>query len=85
MGDEVTWCDDSNPCGNVQERDVVKYIKYEEYKDLCKKLSELARQAGECKGMVDAIIMSANKVEGGISLIKTQVLDNVKEAVGKYR
>jgi hypothetical protein len=27
IGDEVVWCDDRNPSGNVCEKDVVKYVK----------------------------------------------------------
>lgn len=36
MGDEITWCDDPDPSGEVHPDDTVEYVKAEVAKEACK-------------------------------------------------
>jgi hypothetical protein len=47
LGDEVTWCDDPNPSGNVDKQDVVAYIKDTNHLGLkCRYCNDLVRWDG---------------------------------------
>lgn len=48
LGDEVTWCDDPDPSGDINERDVVKYVKAETSEAREKKLVEALKKLCIC-------------------------------------
>jgi len=63
MGDEVTWCDDANPSGEIPRDDIVRYQKSNFACCLCKNWKAGEYDTGECR--VNMGIKAEFTVEAG--------------------
>jgi hypothetical protein len=73
MGDEITWCDDANPSGEIPREDVVRYQKSDFACCKCSHWQEGEYGHGECTERLgsDAEVI-IDVMDSGIYKIETE-------------